>query len=112
MTDERRKQIHINLVGDQIDDYEIVQAVTGITNDNDLVRHLFRMAASRARAETEWSVALMIVRKLREGSITEREADIVLGLVSPDAVADGEAAYAGYPNLAVQDRVLVDAVEA
>ena len=107
MVDERRKQIHVNLIDDQVADYEVVQAVTGITNDNDLIRHLFRTAASKARAETEWSVALMIVRKLREGSISEREADIVLGLVSPDA--DGDPAYAGYPNLAGQ---VMDAVEA
>ena len=38
-----RKQIHINLWTDeQVADYEYARETTGITNDNDLVRFLFR----------------------------------------------------------------------
>jgi len=36
------KAMHINLHGDQITDYQYAREMTGITNDNDLVRFLFR----------------------------------------------------------------------
>ena len=45
----RKKTMHINLHGDQVDDYEICRAYTGITNDNDLVRHLLREKAIALR---------------------------------------------------------------
>lgn len=48
------KQIHIHLRDDQIADYETVREATGITNDNDLVRHLFREKARAIRRETRW----------------------------------------------------------
>jgi hypothetical protein len=49
MTDEKRKKtMHINLTGDQVDDYELCRTYTGIMNDNDLVRFLFRQAARQA----------------------------------------------------------------
>jgi len=51
MTDNR-KTMHINLYDDQIDDYQVVREATGITNDNDLVRHLLREKARALRAET------------------------------------------------------------
>ena len=41
MSDDR-KQIHLNLMGDQLIDYEFARRVTGIMNDNDLLRHLLR----------------------------------------------------------------------
>jgi len=41
MTD-KRKAIHLNLHGAQIEDYRFARQVTGITNDNDLLRHLLR----------------------------------------------------------------------
>jgi len=44
-----KKTMHINLNGDQIEDYEIVRAYTGITNDNDLIRHLLREKATGIR---------------------------------------------------------------
>ena len=44
-----RKQIHINLCGEQIADYQLVRQETGITNDSDLVRFLFRQEANRIR---------------------------------------------------------------
>jgi len=50
MTEERRRQLHINLFGEQVDDYELVRQWTGITNDNDLVRHLLRQKARELRA--------------------------------------------------------------
>jgi len=48
------KQIHIHLRDDQIRDYETVREATGITNDNDLVRHLFREKARAIRREARW----------------------------------------------------------
>ena len=45
-----RKTMHINLYDDQVDDYQLVREQTGITNDNDLVRFLFRQAANGIRA--------------------------------------------------------------
>jgi len=45
----KKKVMHINLHGTQVDDYELMRFETGITNDNDLVRHLFRKAANEAR---------------------------------------------------------------
>jgi len=36
------KAMHINLHGEQITDYQFARDTTGITNDNDLVRFLFR----------------------------------------------------------------------
>jgi len=41
MSDER-KAIHLNLHGTQIEDYRFARQTTGITNDNDLLRHLLR----------------------------------------------------------------------
>ena len=38
----RTKTMHINLRGDQVDDYLYARQATSITNDNDLVRFLFR----------------------------------------------------------------------
>ncbi|HUT20235.1 MAG TPA: hypothetical protein VM366_13855 [Anaerolineae bacterium] len=41
--ERERKQIHVNLWGnEQIADYEFARQITGITNDNDLLRHLLR----------------------------------------------------------------------
>lgn len=51
MTEERRKQFHIVLSGEQVEDYELVRRFTGIMNDNDLVRHLLRQKALELRAE-------------------------------------------------------------
>jgi hypothetical protein len=48
---DRRKAMHINLTGSQIDDYELVKEHTGITNDNDLMRYLLRQKAHEIR---EW----------------------------------------------------------
>lgn len=48
--DERIKAMHINLRGDQVTDYEVVREYLGITNDNDLVRYLFRQKAHEVRA--------------------------------------------------------------
>ena len=43
MMERERKQIHVNLWGnEQIADYEFARQMTGITNDNDLLRHLLR----------------------------------------------------------------------
>ena len=47
----KRKTMHINLYDDQIRDYEVVRRDTAITNDNDLVRHLFRRAAKEVGRE-------------------------------------------------------------
>lgn len=49
--DQRKdtKAMHINLTGNQIDDYEVVKQHLGITNDNDLVRFLFRQKAHEIR---------------------------------------------------------------
>ena len=44
-----KKAMHINLTGAQVSDYEIVKAFTGITNDNDLIRHLLRKEATGIR---------------------------------------------------------------
>jgi len=41
MTNDR-KQIHLVLMGDQLIDYTFARRETGITNDNDLLRHLLR----------------------------------------------------------------------
>ena len=41
--------MHINLTGTQVEDYEIVRAYTGITNHNDLIRHLLRKEATSIR---------------------------------------------------------------
>ena len=49
MGEERRKQLHIILSGEQVDDYELVRRFTGIANDNDLVRHLLRQKALEVR---------------------------------------------------------------
>jgi hypothetical protein len=49
MVEERRKQIHIILSGEQVDDYDLVRRFTGITNDNDLVRHLLRQKVLEIR---------------------------------------------------------------
>ncbi len=49
--DARHKQIHINLYDDHVEDYEVVRQATGIMNDNDLVRYLFRQAAISARRQ-------------------------------------------------------------
>jgi len=46
---ERRKTMHINLYGDHVEDYDMVRMATGITNDNDLVRYLFRQYANDIR---------------------------------------------------------------
>ena len=45
MEEQRKKAMHINLYGEQVDDYEACCRYTGITNDNDLVRFLFRQMA-------------------------------------------------------------------
>lgn len=50
MTEKRKKAMHINLTGDQIDDYELCRTYTGITNDNDLIRFLLRQTARQAKA--------------------------------------------------------------
>ena len=44
MTNTRtaHKAIHLNLHGEQLRDYEFACQETGITNDNDLLRHLLR----------------------------------------------------------------------
>jgi len=47
----QEKQIHLYLRGDQVDDYEVVKQSTGISNDSDLVRYLFRQEANRVRAK-------------------------------------------------------------
>ena len=44
-----KKTMHINLHGAQVQDYELVKAYTGITNDNDLIRHLLREKATGIR---------------------------------------------------------------
>ena len=49
MTEDKRKQFHIVLSGEQVEDYELVRRFTGITNDNDLVRHLLRQKAIELR---------------------------------------------------------------
>jgi len=36
------KAIHLNLHGEQLRDYQFARQETGITNDNDLLRHLLR----------------------------------------------------------------------
>jgi len=36
------KAIHLNLHGEQLDDYTFARQETGIMNDNDLLRHLLR----------------------------------------------------------------------
>ena len=44
------KVMHINLYDDQVKDYKTVRHATGITNDNDLVRFLFRRMALQLAA--------------------------------------------------------------
>ena len=52
MTEEvKKKAMHINLYGTQVDQYEQVKAFFGISNDNDLVRFLFSMEAKRIAGE-------------------------------------------------------------
>lgn len=41
----KKKTMHINLHNGQVDDYELCRTYTGITNDNDLIRHLLREKA-------------------------------------------------------------------
>jgi hypothetical protein len=41
--------MHINLTGNQIEDYKVVRNYLGITNDNDLVRFLLRQKAHQIR---------------------------------------------------------------
>lgn len=48
----KRKAMHINLSGAQVADYKLVKEYTGITNDNDLVRYLFRQRANEIRRGT------------------------------------------------------------
>lgn len=48
---ENHKTMHINLYDDQVDDYQVVRDATGITNDNDLIRHLLREKARSIRAD-------------------------------------------------------------
>ena len=50
MTDTRKKAMHINLHGAQVDDYDLCRTYTGITNDNDLIRHLLREKANSIRS--------------------------------------------------------------
>jgi len=52
MENREKKSMHINLIGDdQLDDYDVVCWATGITNDNDIVRYLFRTKANEIRAQ-------------------------------------------------------------
>ena len=44
-----KKTMHINLYGQQVEDYETARRETGIQNDNDLVRFLFRRFANEVR---------------------------------------------------------------
>ena len=39
---KNHKQIHLNLHDEQLEDYQFARQETGITNDNDLLRHLLR----------------------------------------------------------------------
>jgi hypothetical protein len=51
MAEERRRQLHIILLGEQITDLELARQRTGITNDTDLVRYLLRQKANEMRSE-------------------------------------------------------------
>ena len=59
----RKKTMHINLHGDQVDDYEICRAYTGITNDNDLIRHLLREKAIALRGLQLGGLKLQQIRQ-------------------------------------------------
>jgi len=51
-----QKVMHINLHDDQVDDYLVVREATGITNDNDLIRHLLRIKARELRFQQSFLV--------------------------------------------------------
>ena len=67
--------MHINLIGDQIEDYEIVKAYTGITNNNDLVRHLLREKATSIRG----TFPLLATAQAAFGPLPETDAQQAQG---------------------------------
>jgi len=53
MTQQTRKQIHLNLYGDQVDDFDLVQQSLGIADYNNTLRYLIRQAANEIRTNQE-----------------------------------------------------------
>jgi len=51
-----RKQIHLNLYDEQIRDFEYALHATGITNANDLFRHLLR----QFRLDSQQSARILV----------------------------------------------------